>query len=401
VVGIGEDGLAGLSPEARRLVEEADVLVGGDRHLAMVPPGKEQRLAWGEGFEAAIERIAGLRGRKVAVLASGDPLDFGAGAALARRFPADEMTVLPVAGAFSLAAARMGWPLAETERITLHGRPLAALNLYLAPGARLLALSRDGATPRQVAEHLTGRGFGASPITVLERMGGPAEARREGTAEAWNHPRAADLNTLAIECRAAPGAAWWPRVPGLPEDAFCHDGQITKREVRAATLAALAPARGRTLWDVGAGSGAVAIEWLRAEPWAAAVAVERDAKRAATIAANAERLGVPSLRVVEGRAPAALAGLSPPPDAVFVGGGLGDAGLLEACWSALAEGGRLVANAVALESQRRLLDWRHSFGGELVRIAVARAEPLGDGTAFRPLFEVVQYAATKKLKADR
>ena len=395
VVGFGEDGFDGLSPAARALIDGAEVLVGGERHLAKVPPGKAERMSWDGGFSATLDEIAKLRGRCVTVLASGDPMDYGAGAALARRFPASEMTVVPAPGAFSLACARMGWSRPDVETLTVHGRPVERLAYHLAPGALLLVLSQDGKTPARIAALLGAHGYGPSPITVFEHLNGAEERRLEGVAEDWAHPNCADLNTVAVECRAGPDARLLPRVPGLPDDAFEHDGQITKREVRAATLAALMPLPGQVLWDVGAGSGAIAIEWLRAERSARAVAVERDAGRAAAIARNAAALGVPGLGIVEGVAPDALAGLEPPPDAVFVGGGVAETGLLEACWEALPAGGRLVANAVTLEAEARLLDFHGRLGSTLTRIAVARAEALGGRLAFRPLMPVTQYAAVK------
>jgi len=329
------------------------------------------------------------------VLASGDPLNFGIAANLIRRFGADAVRVIPAASAFSLAAARMGWPIPEVECLTVHGRALETVNLHLVPGRRLLILSWDGTTPAALAELLTARGFGASAITVLEHMGGPQENRIDGRADRWSHDACADLNTVAVACVAGAGAKVHARVPGLPDDAFEHDGQITKREVRAATLARLMPLPGQTLWDVGAGSGAVAIEWLRAEHCAEATAIERDPGRAQRIGRNARALGVPRLEVVEGEAPAALHGLSPKPDAVFVGGGVAQPGMLEAGWTALAAGGRLVANAVTLEAEARLVAFRADHGGELVRISVARAESVGRLQTMRPLLDVLQYSAVK------
>lgn len=401
VVGIGEDGLPGLPAAARALIEGAELLVGGERHQAMVPATPAARLTWAEGIEPTLEAIASWRGRRAVVLASGDPMWFGIGATLARRFPPSEMRVLPVAGAFSLAAAAMGWPLAEVETLSIHGRPVASLNLHIRPGTRLLVLSRDGDTPSEVAALLSARGYGPSEITVLEHLGGPRERRTQGIAQRWDAPRAADLNTLAIVCRPGPTARILPQAPGLADDLFAHDGQLTKREVRALTLSALAPLPGQMLWDVGAGAGSIAIEWLRllppvvpaGEP-ARAVAIERDEGRCAATARNANELGVPDLRIVQGAAPEALAGL-PQPDAVFIGGGLTRPGLIEACWQRLAQGGRLVANAVSLEGLFRLSTFRAEAGGELTRLAVARAEAVGGFTGFRPLLEVVQYVGIK------
>lgn len=404
VVGIGDDGLAGLTPAVRTLIETAELLVGGARHQAMIEGIAAERLTWDGGVHRAAAAIAGWRGRRVVVLATGDPLWFGGGASLARHFAAGEMAVVPHPGAFSLAAARMLWPLADVACVTVHSRPLETLILHLQPGARLLVLSRDGATPAQAAALLTARGFGPSRITVLEHLGGTAERRREGLAETWAHPHGADLNTLAVECRPGPRPVLLPRAAGLPDVLFENDGQLTKREVRAVTIAALAPLAGQVLWDVGAGSGSVAIEWLRAaQPGfriasgseAQAIAVEREPGRCAAIARNAAALGVPHLQVVPGEAPAACASLEADPDSVFVGGGAARPGLLDRCWDRLRSGGRLVANAVSLEASARLLDFRRRHGGELVRIAISRAAPIGRLTGLRALMEVTQYTGEK------
>jgi len=376
VIGIGDDGLAGLASVARTLIETTELLVGGARHLAMVPEGAAGRLIWQQPFAETIGAIAAQRGRRVIVLASGDPMWYGAGATLTRHFPRDEMLVVPHPGAFSLAAARLGWPLAECATLSLHGRPLDALRLHIAEGCRLLLLSEDGATPAAVARLLTDAGWGPSRLTVFEHLGGPEEAAHEAAAIEWGERDVADLNTIALECRAVPGTRGLSRLAGLPDDAFAHDGQLTKHEIRAATLAALAPLPGELLWDAGAGCGSVAIEWLRAADRTAAIAIERDTARIALIARNAAALGVPRLEVVHGTAPAALAGL-PPPDAIFAGGGLSDPALLPMLWGALRPGGRLVANVVSIEGERALLDWHAAHGGVLTRLAISRAEPLG------------------------
>ncbi len=399
VVGIGEDGLDGLTPKARGLIDEAEVLVGGERHLSKVPLGGEQRIDWDGDFDAAFDKIEKMKDRRVVVLASGDPLHYGVGANIVRRFGADQVNVIPAPGAFSLVAADLGWPLADVKCLTVHGRALEAVTLYLTPGRRLLVLSWDGETPEKLAGLLTARGFGPSRITVLGNLGGDDETRTEGTAEKWTGETVPDLNTIAVECVAGDGADVLSRVPGLPDDAFEHDGLITKREVRAATLARLMPVPGQTLWDVGAGSGAVAIEWLRAEPSAKAFAVERDPKRAAVIARNAANLGVPELKIVEGEAPGILSGIETVPDAVFVGGGVSVPGLLEACWDALSPDGRLVANGVTLEAEQRLLSFRNEFGGDLTRMAVSRAAPVGPVgrlQTFQPLKQVTQLVTIKK-----
>jgi precorrin-6B C5,15-methyltransferase / cobalt-precorrin-6B C5,C15-methyltransferase len=394
VVGIGEDGLAGLSVAARTLIDTAEVLVGGDRHHAMVPRKDVERLVWERPLGRTIEAIADRRGQRVVVLASGDPLWYGIGVALLRRFPRVEMTILPQPSAFSLAAARLGWPLAECRTITLHGRPLDRLRLDLAPNQRLLILAQDGGTPSAVARLLTESGWGASPLTVFAHLGGARETIFKETARSWGYRLVADLNTIAIECHADPGIRVLARLAGLPDDAFEHDGQLTKREVRAATLAALMPLPGETLWDVGAGCGSIAIEWLRAGARCRAVAIEREPARVTAIARNAATLGVPELEIVLGTAPAAFAGL-PPPDAVFIGGGIDDAAMLPAIWAALLAGGRIVANVVTVAAEARLIDWRARHGGTLTRIAVCRAEPAGAHHLWRPLAPVTQYAAVK------
>jgi len=394
VVGIGEDGLAGLSPAARATLDAAEVLVGGKRHLAFVPGTAVERIVWKSPLAATLDVIAALRGKRVVVLASGDPMWFGAGATLAHRFSADEMAVLPHVSSFALAASRLAWPLAECTTLSLHGRPLAALALHLADGARLIALTHDATTAAAVASFLTARGFGGSRLHAFERMGGPAERVLVGHAHDWAHATLDELNILAIECVAGPGARALPRLAGLPDDCFEHDGQLTKRAVRAATLAALGPLPGQLLWDVGAGNGSIAIEWLRGTPGARAIAIERDGARLARIARNAEALGVPDLQIIAGDAPAALDGLEAP-DAVFVGGGASMPGLVERCWESLKPGGMLVANAVTLESESVLAGWFARHGGEMTRLAVSHAEPVGPHHGWRGAMPVTQLAVRK------
>jgi len=394
VVGIGEDGLAGLTPSARTLVDAAEVLVGGGRHLAMLPEDGRPRVAWPKPMDSVIPEILRQRGRRVCVLASGDPSCFGVARKLLRAIPLREMVILPAPSAFSLACARLGWSLPDIETVSLHWRPVEGLHPHLLPGNRLVILTRDGATPGQIAALLRARGYGQSRMTLLARMGGPQEARLDGLAASWDAKDAPDLNVVAVDCVADPGVPLLARVPGLPDDAFRNDGQLTKRELRAATLAALAPVPGQRLWDVGAGCGSIAIEWLRAEPRASAIAIERKAERIALIAENVAALGVPELEIKQGEAPAALDGLASP-DAVFIGGGLGAAGVFETCWNALSSGGRLAANAVTLEGEAALFAWHGQVGGSLTRIAVSRAAPLGGRTAWRPLMPVTQFAAAK------
>ena len=394
VVGIGEDGLDALSPAARALIATAEVLVGGERHLAMIPKAHPAaRVRWGKPFAESYAEIESHAGRRVVVLTSGDPMYYGAGATLARRMGNALGVVIPAPGAFSLAAARMRWPLQDTTCLSLHGKPAERLLLHVGPGARLLILSDSGETPATVAAMLSARGYGDSAMTVLEHMGGPREARHDATAATWGNRRAADLNTVAVECVAAPGAAILSRVPGLPDDAFEHDGKMTKREVRAVTLSALAPLPGRLLWDVGLGCGSVAIEWMRAG--GSAIGIESDPARAAMAARNAAALGVPELEIVHGEAPAALAGLRRP-DAVFIGGGIGAPGLFEACREALKPGGVLVANTVTIEGEAALAALHARHGGEMSRISVSRAAPVGRLTGWRPQMAVTQWTITKR-----
>ena len=395
IVGLGEDGLPGLAPAARALLDNAEVLIGGTRHLDMVPDDGRERLTWPSPLGAIVEEIARRRGQRVCVLATGDPMHYGIGVTLAKAVPMDEMVIIPAPSAFSLACARLGWTLSEVEPLTLHGRPLALLHPAIQPGARLLLLSNDAATPDQVAELLRARGYGPSRMVVLEHMGGAKERRLDATAEAWQPGRVADFNTIAVDCLAGPDAALLPRTPGLPDEAFRHDGQMTKREVRAVTLSALQPVPGQLLWDLGAGSGSIAIEWMRSHPCCRAIAVERYAGRIALIAGNAAALGTPGLEIVEGEAPGALDGLEAP-DAAFIGGGLRADGNFETCWDRLKPGGRLVANAVTVEGEQALARWRAELGGELIRIAVSRTGAVGPYTGWRPLMPVTQLRAVKR-----
>jgi precorrin-6B C5,15-methyltransferase / cobalt-precorrin-6B C5,C15-methyltransferase len=394
VVGIGEDGIDGLSPAARRLVAQAAFVVGGKRHLALAGPLSAETLVWPSPIESALDAIAAHRGRPVCVLATGDPFFFGVGAMLMRRFAADEMICVPSPSAFALAAARLGWSQQDCALLTLHGRPLEAIIPHLQPGARILALSWDDATPAKLAALLTARGMGRSKLIVCEAMAGARERVRATEARSFALDNTAALNTIAVEVVVDRGARVLPRAAGLPDDWFEHDGQITKREIRAITLAQLAPGRGEFLWDVGSGSGSVAIEWMLADPANRAAAVEARHDRAARIARNALNFGVPALSVVTGKAPQALADL-PAPDAIFIGGGASAPDMIERAIRALAPGGRLVINAVTLETQAALVDWRARHGGELAQIAVAHAEPVGRFSGWRAAMPVVQWRLVK------
>jgi precorrin-6Y C5,15-methyltransferase (decarboxylating) len=391
VVGIGEDGLAGVAPAGRALIENAEVLIGGMRQLTLIPHPGKRRIAWNNLLDD-LGRIEALRGKRVCVLASGDPQWFGIGATLAKRFPAAEMVIVPHAGAFSLAAARLAWPLAETACLSAHGRPLDAIALHLYPGARLLVLGEDKATPAKLAALLRVRGYGKSRITVLERLGGPHEKIRTGVASRWRVGKCDPLSVISVEALADKSNAVLSRVPGLPESAFVHDGQITQSEIRAAALAALMPVPGALLWDIGAGSGSVAIEWARAG--GRAIAIERDAKRRDFIARNAVTLGVPQVEVVAGVAPKILKNL-PAPNAIFVGGGTSDRALLDTAWKSLLRGGRLVAHAVTAEGEAALIAFHVKHQGELVRLSVARLVPVGRFRRWHPQAPVTQYKVVK------
>jgi precorrin-6B C5,15-methyltransferase / cobalt-precorrin-6B C5,C15-methyltransferase len=395
IVGIGLDGVDGLSSEARRLISDAELVVGGARHLELTDVLiTGARLAWPSPPDGAFPAILARRGRPVVVLATGDPFYFGIGRQIAALVSPREFLCLPQPCAFSLAASRLGWGLQDVACVTLHGRPLMGLLRYLQPGARVLALSWDGTTPGKVAALLTERGFGASVMTVLEAMGSEREKQRNVRADQFSLSDVDPLNVVAIEVAAAGDARVLSRAPGLDDDFFESDGQLTKREVRAVTLSALAPRHGELLWDIGLGAGSIAIEWLLSCPSLSAIGIEARPDRAARALRNAENLGVPSLQVVTGRAPEALLGL-PPPDAVFIGGGLRNGEVFDAAWGALIPGGRLVANAVTLESEMELVALSQRFGGELVRLQVSRAEPVGALHGWRSSMPVTQWRVRK------
>jgi precorrin-6Y C5,15-methyltransferase (decarboxylating) len=395
IVGIGEDGVEGLSPVARRLIKCAELVVGGARHLELAGDlVRGRHLGWPSPMSDAFDEIKRNRGRSVVVLASGDPFHFGVGKQLAALFPAEEFVCLPQPSAFSLAAARMGWLLQDVALVTLHGRALEGIIRHLQPGARILALSWDGATPAKLAKLLDARRMGQSRITVLEAMAGPREQVRHATAANFNIAPIDPLNTIAIEVIAEPEAAIISLAPGLGDAWFEHDGQLTKREIRAVTLSALEPRHGELLWDVGLGAGSIAIEWLLRHPSLSAIGIEARSDRADRAAHNAAALGVPELNIVQGRAPEALSGLARP-DAAFIGGGMMDGGVFEAVWAALKPRGRLVANAISLETEARLSEYFQRFGGDLVRLQVARADKVGTMFGWRPAMPVTQWQVRK------
>ena len=395
VVGIGEDGFKGLGRNARHALLRASRIIGGQRQLDLLPVCiRAERELWPSPFSLA--PLLARRFEPICVLASGDPMFYGVGASLARQVAADELLILPAPSSVSLAAARLGWPLQDVVTLSVVARPVAALNAHLASGVRLLVLSNDGQSPAAIAAMLRSSGFGPSRLSVFEHLGGSAERRIDGNAESWQDPPVAALNLIAIDCLADANTPRLSRLAGLPDAAFKHDGQLTKRDVRAMTLARLAPCPGELLWDVGAGSGSIGIEWMRAHPSCRALAIEADAGRQQLIEHNRDALGVPGLHLIRGSAPQALAGLEAP-DAIFIGGGVTRDGVLDTCWQHLRPGGRLVANAVTLQSEMTLMNWRAQHGGELTRIHVAQAQPLGEFDTWRQALPITLLEVIKPL----
>jgi precorrin-6Y C5,15-methyltransferase (decarboxylating) len=391
---LGEDGLDGLSAAAREHLARAELIAGGRRHLALVASLGKPTLEWETPFAASIPKLLAHRGTRVAALCSGDPFWFGAGSLFADAIPAEETVAIPAPSTFAWAAARLRWRLEETVTLGLHARPIELLRPHMRGGARLIVLARDGAAPAQIASYLNGIGFALSRLTVLEALGGPRERVRVATAAGFAVEDIQSPVALAIEAIPEPGAAIIPRVAGLPDGLFTHDGQLTKREIRAVTLSTLAPRGGELLWDIGAGSGAIGIEWLLAHPANRAIGIEPNESRLATARANALALGVPHLDLRPGAAPDALVDL-PPPDVVFIGGGAGRDGVLEAVWQALPPGGRLVVNSVTLETEAILIGWQALHGGNLLRLSVERAGAVGGLTGWRAAMPVVQWSVTK------
>ena len=394
IIGMGEDGYDGLMARARLAIAEAEIIIGSERLLAYLPASNAERHTWPQPFSAVVDRITPFKGRKTVILATGDPLNYGVARKLMSFIPFAEMEIVPHLSAFSLAASRLGWSLPDCDTLSLHGRHAANIEAFIQPDARLLVLTEDASTIPETARRLVLRGFGSSGMTVLENMGGAQERQFSFTAETVPSTVFSPLNTLAIQCIASPGARILSRLAGLPDDAFEHDGQITKREVRAATHAALAPSPDKLLWDIGAGCGSVAIEWMRAARGCEAVAFEHDAARLKMIAANADRLGTPRLMIVAGDAPASLEG-QPAPDAVFIGGGLGTPGVFETAWDRLKPGGNMVVNVVTIEGELHLYDLHEKHGGDLARIEVSHLTHVGRLRALRPRMAITQWRVHK------
>lgn len=392
VVGIGADGWDGLAPSARAAIADAEVLFGSARQLSSLPDTRATRVSWPSPLIPVLpELLARHEGSRLCVLASGDPMFHGIGVTLANLLGAQRLRVLPQPSSAALACARLGWPVAQTPVVNAVGRPPAAVLADIWPGARLLVLSSGEHTPAALAAILTESGFGDAELIVMEQLGGPAERQYRGQAATWAAPAGDSLNIVAISC--GDSGPRLTRNPGLPDSLFGGDGQLTKRNIRALTLAALAPAPGELLWDVGAGTGSIAIEWCRTNPACRAVTFERDAARAARIPATALALGVFQVEVA-GAAPVALAA-APDPDAVFIGGGVTEPGVIDTCWQRLRNGGRLVVNAVTAESEALLLRWYGRYGGELDKFQAYQARPLGTYTALRPQLPVTRWSVTK------
>ncbi len=394
IVGMGDDGFEGLTPRAALALRHAAHIVGSRRLLSHLPELKAELHEWPQPFSDALARIEPLRGQPTAILATGDPMNYGVARKFLERIPKDDMDIIPHIGAFSLAAARMGWSLPDCDSFTLHGRDAANIETFIQPDAKLLVLTADETTIPIVCDRLARRGFGESEISVLENLGGKAERATSFTAGAMPGQSFSPLNTLAIRCKASADAKVLSRVPGLPDDAFVHDGKITKRELRASAIAALSPAPDQLLWDVGAGCGSIAIEWMRSTRGCEAAAFEQVEDRLAMIASNADALGTPRLKVLAGGAPSTFAGV-PSPDAVFIGGGMSVAGLMEAAWERLKPGGRFVSHAVTMEGEMHLYDWQAAYGGELMRMEVATLHAVGPYRAMKPRMAVTQLRSVK------
>ena len=395
IIGIGEDGLAGLSPIAVSCFDKAKIIFGGERHLSMLPPDdNREKISWKSPFTTSITEIISRRGQAVCILASGDPLCYGVGATILKDINISEITIIPAPSAFSLACSRLGWSLTEVETLSLCGRPVSLLQSYIYPGAKLLILSEGKNTPAHVAEILTSRGYGNSQITVLEKMDNIEETIITDIATNWQGKNIAALNTIAVECIADRGIVGLSRFPGLPDNAFHHDGQLTKREVRAVTLSSLAPLPGELLWDVGAGCGSISIEWLRSDRRCCAIAIEQNSTRLNYIADNAAALGTPNLQIMAGKALEVIPNL-PAPNAIFIGGGVTASEILENCWDVLLPGGRMVVNVVTLAGEQRLYQWYEKVGGNFTRIAIQRAEPIGKFLGWKAMSPVTQWVGVK------
>jgi precorrin-6Y C5,15-methyltransferase (decarboxylating) len=394
-VGLGALGVDSLTEPARAALRAAGFVIGSARQLALVAPLLHaEKLVWPTPFSQGLALLLARRGQPTCVLASGDPFFYGIGATLAPQLAPSEYVCFSAPSSVSLAAAKLGWALQDVEVVSLHGRELSGIVRALQPQKRLFVLSWDGKTPRALSELLLQHGFGAARLHILEELGGAKERVRSALASELAFEDVQDLNLIGLELSCDLSASFLPSRASLPDSAFEHDGQLTKQDVRAVTLSALAPRAHARLWDVGAGAGSISIEWLLSHPSASAIAIEKDPARAARIARNASALGVAKLHVVEAEAPSGLVGL-PAPDAIFVGGGVGNTAIFETCLAALGARGRLVMNAVSLESEAQLIRWHGQYGGELRRLAIDKAAPLGTVTGWRRAMPVTQWRFSK------
>jgi len=400
VVGVTARGVQSLASEQRALLDQARVIIGPPRSLPKVRELDDRLVTWQSPLNKMIEQILSYRGTPTVILATGDPTWFGIGATLVAHIAPEEFEIHPAPSAFSLAAARMKWPLQNVDCVSVHGRPVEIIHSHIVPGQRILALTSDATTVADVAKILTNRGYGESHMTVLNAMGGETESRIEFSAKDHASKGVGNLNTIAIDCVADERAPILPPLPGLPDGAFVHDGQLTKREVRAATLAKLAPLPGQHLWDVGAGCGSIAVEWMRAAPRAVATCFERHAARVEMIERNRSALGTPGLKVISGQAPQSLEGLDAP-DAIFMGGDVGNHELFETCWRSLKPGGRMVANAVTLDGETALAQRLEAHGGDMARIEISHLDNVGAHKALRPRMAVTQWNVTKPLEGEQ
>ncbi len=395
IVGIGEDGLSGLGDNARRAIESAAVVFGGVRHLELAASAiKGEARSWPTPFDVEMSEVVALRGHKVCVLASGDPFFYGVGVTLLRKIAAEETVSHPLPSAFSLAASRLGWALQSVECVSLHGRSIDLIRPHLHQGAKIIALTSDAQAPALIAKLLSETGFGHSTFLLLEALGGQRERLRHAKAQDFSLENIDPLNVVAIDIVADANARVLPYTSGLDDALFEHDGQITKREIRAVTLSSLAPRHGELLWDIGAGSGSIGIEWMLSHPSLKAIAIEQHSQRAERIARNAEAFGVPGLEILIGTAPEAFEGL-PRADAIFIGGGGSEKGVLDGAIEALKPGGRLIANAVTLEMEAMLLAAQARLGGSLIRLDVSRASAVGSMSGWKPAMPVTQWSWTK------
>jgi len=394
VVGLSARGWDDLPVRLRTTIQYAEVLLGSPRHLDLIPAfPSQQRLPWPaplrEGLPTLLSQVSG---RRVVALASGDPLLAGIGSTLIDVLGSGAVRIHPAVSSVALARARMGWPEESTQLVRLRGADVDAARRYLFPDRRLIILSRDAESPGEVAQLLTDEGYGDSMITVLGDLDSDTESCTKAVAHDWVGHHVPALNVICVACVGAAGRST-SLAAGLPDEAFDHDGQLTKRDLRASALAHLMPRPGELLWDVGAGAASIAIEWLRADPRCGAIAIERNLDRVKRIRGNAEALGVPDLTVVHGAAPAVLVSL-PRPHAVFIGGGASSE-TLDQSWSALLLGGRLVVHSVTQETEAIVIDYWKRYGGEITRISVEHLEPIGRYHGWRPARAVVQWSATK------